>query len=290
MKNLLDWNSIRLFLEVARCGGLTQASKNTKLSPATLGRHMTEFEKEMSVQLFIRKQTGYQLTRDGLELLNYAEEIERSAKSIEQWRDQQAQTRCVRITAGDWMSHFLTSQIKLLRQPDELFNIEFMNAHHKLDIGRRQADIGIRNHCPEERWLARQRIGKVAFAVYEAKESAFNEETNTPWIGYSHDKLALPSAQWLNNHHQDNIIIRINSPYSLLNLVCDGVGRSVLPCFIGDNDNRLQRVGTIIDELTHEQWLVSHHEDRHDENIRIVLDRLIELISDSQSLFGGVLG
>lgn len=58
MKNVA-WDSYQLFLAVARHGGLTGASAVTALSPATLGRRMVEFEREIGRELFVRSQTGY---------------------------------------------------------------------------------------------------------------------------------------------------------------------------------------------------------------------------------------
>ncbi|NRB32323.1 MAG: hypothetical protein HRU27_17165 [Rhizobiaceae bacterium] len=54
-----------------------------------------------------------------------------------------------------------------------------------------------------------------------------------------------------------------NRPRLLLDLARQGVGQAVLPCFIGDREASLTRTGDVIDELTGDQWLVVHGEDRH---------------------------
>ena len=73
----------------------------------------------------------------------------------------------------------------------------------------------------------------------------------------------------------------------MLPMVLAGQGQAVLPCFIGDPEERLERVGGVIDELTHDQWLVAHHADRHLESVRIVIDRLAELIQGDVERFAG---
>jgi DNA-binding transcriptional LysR family regulator len=50
-----------------------------------------------------------------------------------------------------------------------------------------------------------------------------------------------------------------------------GHGQIVLPTFVGDILPTLSRKSDVIDELSHESWLVSHHDARHDQPIRAVL-------------------
>ena len=66
-----------------------------------------------------------------------------------------------------------------------------------------------------------------------------------------------------------------------------GAGLSVFPCFVGDSDPRLVRVATPIAELETEQWLVSHHEDRHRPEVRLVADRIAKLMREHGPLFKG---
>lgn len=65
-----------------------------------------------------------------------------------------------------------------------------------------------------------------------------------------------------------------------------GVGLAVLPCFIGDANPRLERATATIEALTHRQWLVMHHETRHQRPIRTVLRRLESLLQANRDLFG----
>ncbi|MER8951058.1 LysR family transcriptional regulator, partial [Mesorhizobium sp. M0809] len=64
----IGWDDLRLFLDVARLGGLSAATGTTRLSAATLGRRVTALEKQIGEPLFVRQQTGYRLTPVGEEL------------------------------------------------------------------------------------------------------------------------------------------------------------------------------------------------------------------------------
>lgn len=285
MKNMLDWNDVKLFLGVARNGGLTTTSRITGISPATLGRRMLALERETDAQLFIREQRGYRLTREGEQLFVYAEQLERSAQSIERWRETHSQRGRVRVSTGHWMGHFLAKHIHRLCAENDDFTLELVTDPKKVDIGRRHADIGIRNRRPEEQWLARRRVGVVNFAPFCA--NTCTALTNTKWIAYTDDMSMLPSAQWLENCHGDEILMRCSDPRLILDLACAGAGQVVLPCFIGDSEPGLKRSGTVINELRHEQWLVLHHEDRHLKKISSVNERIVNVIVEHRPLFEG---
>ena len=73
----------------------------------------------------------------------------------------------------------------------------------------------------------------------------------------------------------------------MLDAAAAGAGRCILPCFIGDMDSRLVRISGPIPELVHDQWLVSHDEDRHTQPIRVVANRIANLVRSHRELFAG---
>ena len=48
----------------------------------------------------------------------------------------------------------------------------------------------------------------------------------------------------------------------------------LLPTFIGDGQESLVRVGSVVSELSHDQWIVTHQDDRHLPEVRRTIDRL----------------
>ena len=61
-----------------------------------------------------------------------------------------------------------------------------------------------------------------------------------------------------------------------------GIGRTVLPMFVGEGRPGLVRVSDPIDALETEEWLVSHHEARHEPAIRAALDAVGDHLSARQ--------
>ena len=69
--------------------------------------------------------------------------------------------------------------------------------------------------------------------------------------------------------------------------VATSLGLAVLPCFVGDLDPRLGRIASPIAELETEQWLVTHHEERHRPEVRRVVERIAAVIKAHAPLFRG---
>ncbi len=282
----ISWDDLRLFLDVARLGGLSAAARTTGLSAPTLGRRVTALEQQIGEALFVRRQTGYQLTRAGEELLRRAEDVEQAMLSLTRWRDGAVGEQLVRISAGTWTSAFLARHIDRIWHVSDRVRIEFATAYGKLDIGRRAADIGLRSERPTEPNLAGRQLGRVAHALYAGRQLINGVEAGL-FVGVTGEAANIASSRWLMAHHGDRIAVRGNDMSSVRELVAAGAGLSVFPCFVGDSDERLVRVATPIAELATELWLVSHHEDRHRPEIRMVADRIARLLKEHAPLFRG---
>ncbi len=283
-----SWDDLRLFLDVARLGGLTAATATTQLSAATLGRRITILEHQIGEPLFVRRQTGYELTGAGEELLKHAEDVEQAVLAVNRWRDGNIGDRIVRISAGTWTSAFLSRHIRELWHLDDGIRVELVTANEKVDIGRRAADLGLRATRPTEPNLAGRQIGKVAHALYAGRTLHYGVEAGL-FVGVVGDAANLATARWLMAHHGDRIGVRGNDPHTVAYLVAEGAGLSVFPCFAADSDPRLVRVAAPITEVNQEQWLVSHHEDRHRPEVRRIADRIVALMHEHAPLFRGEL-
>lgn len=283
-----SWDDLRLFLVVARLGGLSAARGTTGLSAATLGRRVTALERQIGEPLFVRTQTGFTLTRAGEALLERAEDVEAAMRALTHWREGVIGARVVRVSAGTWTTDFLARHMDALWSPGDGFRVEFVTAYEKIDIGRRAADIGIRSERPVEPNLAGRRLTPVAHALYCAPRLAAGVKDGL-FVGVTGPAANTASARWLMAHHGDRIVASGNDAHSVRELVAGGAGLTVLPCFVGDADPRLSRIRGPIPELAGEQWLVLHHEERHSPPVRRLADRIAKLMKDNVVLFSGEL-
>ncbi|NGN40338.1 LysR family transcriptional regulator [Mesorhizobium sp. CGMCC 1.15528] len=284
MKNL-DWNDLKAFIHVARSGGLSAAAIELRSSPATIGRKMLSLEQALARRLFIRRQTGYELTEDGRALLAKAQAMEASARPIEDWLSADMRRPVVRISAGTWIANLLSANFSRLWTPDDPFHIGFKTAEARLDIAHREVEIGVRNRPAEGMNLASRPAGEVAYAPFRARNQPVQGAEN--WVAIAPDDAATPSARWTNAQPNLTIAAWANTPRTLYDLISAGVGTGVLPCFAGDRDPLLERAGEPIAELHHRQWIVMHDDDRHRPEVRKVIERMAALIAAHAPLFAG---
>ena len=262
----MDWNDIALFAAVARAGALSRAAEATGASVPTLSRRMTALEARLGRKLFLHGRQGYAPTAEGRALLARAERMEAAAASVARWAEGGGAAR-VRITAGTWSALSLARHLPEWRPADAPWLPELVHCNLDMDIARREVDVGLRNRRPDRPWLAGRRTGTTRFAVYAASEGV------TGWIGATGDAAATRSAAWTAANHGPAIVTAANEPRLALAMAEAGIGRTVLPLAVGDAAG-LVRIGDPIPELESEEWLVSHHEARHDPPIRAALDAL----------------
>ncbi|MEL6964753.1 MAG: LysR family transcriptional regulator [Pseudomonadota bacterium] len=258
-----DWDDLRLFLAVARGGGLAAATASTRKSAPTLGRRILSLERRLGLELFRRMPRGYELTEDGRDLLAKAEALEDRIVPIVKHASGLA-TPVVKISAGTWVTHILCGAIGDLRAQDRV-RLRFVASDQVLDIGRREVLIGVRNRRPEGPGLAGRRIGRVRFAVYAVNKTV---QTWARVIG------STPSATWVKEQSRDDDAIELTDPRNALDLTLAGKTQAVLPTFLGRRFTTLTQRSEPLEELDHDQWLVTHHEDRFVPEVRRVIDRL----------------
>lgn len=272
----IDWSDLHLFLAVARGGGLAGGAVTSGISPPTLGRHMVDLERALGEMLFHRQPRGYVLTTAGSELLIEAEMVEKQILAMERRRQNRGVSPPIHIMAGTWVTRFLTQHIQDIQISGQ--RLVFQAAESQHSINRREATIALRNARPVESGLFARKSTQVTFAAYATSTAEDH------WIAST---AQTPSSNWVRKHKGALIIHEVTNPRSLLDLARQGVGHVVLPCFVGDAEPDLIRSGPLIKELTHDQWLVVHGEDRKQDLVRRTVDRIAWLIVSNRALFEG---
>ena len=218
----MDLNDLRMFLLTARLGGLNAAARAAGVSAPTVGRRLQALEAALGRRLFDRLPGGYVLTEAGRDLLARAEPFESAVLAVERWRDLGATGRVVRISAGTWTSRFLAVNIAALWRPDDPFRVQFLSAEARLDIGRRAADIGIRNRRPDEAWLAGQRLMSENFAIYARADA------DARGLRGSH-RRADALGGLAGARPELEVVVEASNPRMVLELVLAGAGPRCCP-------------------------------------------------------------
>ncbi len=129
--------------------------------------------------------------------------------------------------------------------------IDLILSERELNLSRRDADVAIRvtNDPPET--LVGRRICTVRWGVYCRRDLADRigpDAIDTlPFIGFA-DDFGPPSARrWIEaNVRPERLGARVNSVHSLLEMAVHGFGVCPLPCFLGEPNPGLTRLGRIL--------------------------------------------
>ena len=84
----------------------------------------------------------------------------------------------------------------------------------------------------------------------------------------------------------DQITTSADSFLTLQAMAALGHGITVLPCFVGDGDERLVRLPRAMPKLSAPLWVAHHIDAVETQQIRIVKRRLLQFLSDQQDLVG----
>ena len=293
----MNWDDLHVFLTLARAGKLTAVAKQLDVSHPTVARRVKALEDSIGTRLFDRLPDRFVLTEAGEGLLSDAEAMERAADSIHRrsasLNDPAHGT--VRLSANEAMTGFLASHLPRLRHDLQCVEIELSASHMLANLSRREADLLIREQVPDLASLVTRKLGRVAFAIYGHAGCDADPARDTlrrmPWIGFDDDHTYMPGQGWLRGLLDGaRPAMRVNNWLVLRDAVRGGAGLAVLPCYLGDIDPTVRRIGPVLKEVSADQWLLVHRDLRELARVRRVMDALVALFQEQKSLLEGRLG
>jgi DNA-binding transcriptional LysR family regulator len=276
----VNWDDLRYFVALARAGSLSAAARNLKAEHTTVARRVAALEASLRAKLFERAAKGYRLTAQGEEFAALAYRIEGEVLGIERRADASdaSVAGVVRVSAPPAIaSYYLTEKLALLRQAYPGIIVELMGDRLAANLARREADIAMRLFQPEQGAMVARRVGAFAHGLYGAKPYlAATSDGDRQYLGYDDSLEHVPQQQWvLSLAGPRALVFRSNELACLHQAIVAGVGLGALPRFIGDSDERLQRVPMINEaEATREIWLLVHPDLRGSPRVRVVLEHL----------------
>jgi len=283
-----DWNDIRAFLSIAREGSLAKAAKATRLSQATLGRHLRALEETLGAPLFDRLPNALRLTALGRETLAGANAMDDDAATILRRAKLAAEPelRPVVVTSVNsiaWfmVRHFGELQAKLAGTP-----LVLKPTRRSVDLARREADIALRmQSLPDAHDLTGRKIGRVGNAIYVSK--AYLARTGRkPADGMDGiDFIARETGSEISAQARYSadiakrvrVVCRVSETVLRYQAVLDGLGATLLPCHLGDAEPTLQRIGPRLADLDEDMYLVVHRDLRRVAAVRRAADAIAAL-------------
>lgn len=265
----MDWDRVRIFLEVARTGQILGAAKRLKLNHATVARQLSALEKDLKTKLVNRQTTGSSLTPAGVALLAAAERAESELLRIgaELTSAADSLSGTVRIGAPDGLgNYFLADQLGAFAVANPDLVVQLVPLPRAFSLAKREADIVVTLERPEEGRLIATKLTDYTLSVYASRTYLERARPiRTPedlrdhlLVTYIHDIIYSRALDYASTFKE---LIRrryeCGSVVGQLEAVRAGHGIGILHDYAAQRYPELQRVLPST-RFTRSYWLVAH--------------------------------
>jgi DNA-binding transcriptional LysR family regulator len=291
----LEWNDLTVILAICRAGSLSGAARILGQNHSTIFRRINAIEEKTGARFFERLPDGYAMTEAGETVMRYAERIEAEVHALSRevlGQDMRLQGK-IRLTAPEG----ITTQIapRLIAEFCRLHpnvSIEITGGSPAVDLSRREADVAIRaTSNPPDTSLGRK-VCNFRFGIY-ASPHYLKQHKDKPLQEHNWC-LIQGTVDWLvpliwkkKAQGERQTIFSSGTSLAVLNAAAEGMGVTMMPCYLGDADNRLIRVGEPLEALTIELWILTHADLRHTARVKALIAYLYEAFKHDQDLFAG---
>jgi DNA-binding transcriptional LysR family regulator len=290
----MRWDDLRLFLLLCRTGTLTGAARALGVHPSTAHRRLAELETALGTQLFERAPSGLTPTAAGEAMRPLAGRVEEDVDAVLRAVAglDRSPRGSVHLTAPEPLLPILVEPLACFRSDFPAIDLQVSFADRFFDLSRREADVALRpSPAPPEDAVGR-RLGGVAWAVYVSPAMVGKRSIEgLPWAVYGDSMARLAASEWWRAHHRgEPVLLTVNSVSAMHRVTACSPCRGLLPCFVGDPDPALRRVGAPISAPESGLWLLVHPDLRRTARVRVLLDHLWAALEPHRDLVAGTRG
>ncbi len=290
----LNWDDARPFLAVARLGTLSAAANHLHIGIATLSRRIERLELALGVPLFIRAQSGYQLTEDGLALIDKAEVLKSAALAFSSTAASRAEIsgRVRLATAETFATEIIMPALPRFVQLYPKLNVEVVTDIQAVNLHRRDADLALRMVKPDRGNVSLQRVGMLGWGLYAHDNylrqhpvgDADKHLADHAVISWSESHVHLAAAQWVDSLAFGAVrIIATNGLPAQVAAAKAGLGIAALPHYLGGGAG-LRCIRRNL-ELNQPIYLVVQTDLAQLARVRVMWDFLRDIVAEKRALF-----
>lgn len=290
----MNWDDIKIFLEVSRSEKLNDAAKRLSMDSSTVSRRLHKLEDSLATKLFNRTVDGHKLTPSGESLLVTARKMEHEAShAFQQIIDgNKENSGNVRIGVTEAFGNFfIAPQLADFQQQYPNITIDLVSFSRVVKISRNEADIAITVEKPKSTSVIIAKLCDYSLRLYASKsylekankKIVFQELQKERWVSYV-DNLLFTDQLSFEKEIATKITpnFRSTSITSQFTAIKSGLGIGVLPSFLADADNDLVAICQSDIQISRSFWLVTHPESKRLSHVNTVWDFLKRLTKENQ--------
>jgi len=284
----MEWSDVRIFLAVVRSRSFGEAARSLGVSHPTVGRRIKVLEAEAGQALFRRTSDGLVLTDAGDAVLTLAESMENSALAMERRLagNQERLEGILRISSAEWFAGYVLAPVlaELTRRHPAVAP-EVIASYRLLNLARREADVAFRIVPFSEPDIVQRRLMSISYGLYGSAETAAALQDDPASVGLILMNAAqshFPDVAWLLDRFPRSRRAFASTSRAVQAQMClRGMGIAVLPRPLGDAVPGLQRIATPDQPPSRDIWVGYHHDLRHMDRLRAMLDIADSMLSNS---------
>lgn len=289
-----DWESLRVFLAVARSNSIRAGARALGIGHSTASRRIAELEADLGSALFEKVENGLALTDAGEKVLEHTERVEGEMFDLERsvMGSDSKLAGLIRLTLPPPLAYGpLMEDIVVFGELYPDIDLEIVTSYAVSDLSRRDADVAIRFMEKPDDWLFGRKLPAFRDAVYASSEyivknSFTGNEPSARWIGWPGDP---DRPDWIKTMPFPKCAVRwrIGDVNAQAAAARAGLGMALLPCSVGDLDLGLARVPPAEIVLERTAWVLTHPDLKTTERVRLFTRYLVKCIEIQIDVFQG---
>lgn len=290
-----DWETIRAFLEVVRCGSFRSASEKTGQSVNALRRKVEELERQLGVTLVTRHIDGVRPTDEGELVLANALRMEQAAIDLVRSRDQ-ADTAIageVRFAITEGLGTFwIAPRLVEFQRAYPRVLVELSCAMQSADVLRLEADLAVQLIRPSAKDVKVVRLGCLHAMPFASKAyiDTYGVPKNIEEL--RKHRIVLQVAEQVTSQAEYDqlfpgvpqpgfVAIRSNVSSAHLWSIVKGAGIGMLPTYAEAIGTRLVPIDVGL-HAPFDIWLTYHPDSNRIPRVRRMIDWVMDAFDPKQ--------
>lgn len=300
---MLDWDSLRHFLEVARTQRVSAAARKLGVEHTTVSRRIRALENQLDTVLFEKsRSSGFTLTEEGQRLFVQAEQMEGTVQEVyEQLSGMgQALSGHIRIGATEGFgTYVLTPLAADFQRCYPHITLDIMPVPRFVSLSKREADLAITIERPQRGPYVCSKLCDYTLRLYGTPEylgrhapiqSRADLHTHS-FIGYVEEHLFSERLRYLEDLlPASRVVLRSTSVIAQYHAALQGQSLAILPCFIAAQDPRLVPVLEHDIVITRSFWMYCHEDLRKLKRLTALWNFMRKAIDRNTDLLNGKKG
>lgn len=291
----MDWDDLRIFLQLARSGRMSGAGRALGVDDTTVGRRVARIEGELGTALVNRAGRRTAITEQGHKLAEAAEEIESIIlrKIVGLGEEEMRLAGQVRVGAPEGLGvGYLARTLARLSAENPSLETELVALPRTYSLASREVDIAITLDRPAAGQVSIRKLtdytlelyGTKAYLARHGRPATIDALKGHVLAGYI-PELLFTSALDFSGGIAVEPIVRSTSVIAQVNAVLSGAAIGVLPTFLAAPHGELEVLLREAFLMSRSYWVSVHDDLKSLNRVRAVLDAITAAVRADRALF-----